>query len=210
MAAKTKGPAHIAEPLWPLVVPLDTLQLHPRNPNQGDVGAITESLSEFTQLKPVVAQQRDGEPHVIVAGNHTYMAAAALGWSGLAAVVVPMDDRKALRFATADNRTAQLGTMDEAVLVDILTELALAGDLAGTGYDAEDVDDLVKLMQDPSDLLELQQKYGDDVPADHFWPVIKVKVSPKTEARWKALWATTSEGSDDERMQQLLKRVGPA
>lgn len=140
---------HIAEQLWPLVIPRDSLTTHPRNPRQGDIGAISESLRVFGQQKPVVAQRRDEGPHVIVAGNHLYLAAGELGWTDIAAVIVPMDDTTALRYMLADNRTSQLGSFEAHQLADLLSELAVADLLEATGYDGDDVDALLRRIAAP-------------------------------------------------------------
>jgi len=51
----------------------------------------------------------------------------------------------------ADNRTADLGTYDEDELAAILKEIATDEDLVGTGYDGEDVDELLKHLEWKSD-----------------------------------------------------------
>ncbi len=132
--------SRIAKPLLKLATPLTELSAFPGNPRQGDVGAISESLRSFGQLKPIVVQAATGH---IVAGNHLFEAAKALGWTEVAAVHVDMDDLTARRFNIADNRTQELGDYDQSALASILTELAAADALSGTGYDGEDVDQLL-------------------------------------------------------------------
>lgn len=134
---------NVAASLKGLVLPLGALVRHPRNARQGDVGAIAASLARFGQQKPIVAQRRDGGPHVIVAGNHLYEAARQMGWDGIAVNVSDMTDREASAFLVADNRTQELGSYDEDVLAGLLRDIAEAGDLAGTGYDGDDVDALL-------------------------------------------------------------------
>lgn len=130
----------IADDLTALTTPIEHLSPWPGNPRQGDVGAISESLRLFGQVKPVVVQKSTGH---VVAGNHLLAAAAALGWSHVAAVYVDMDDRTAKRFLIADNRTQELGTYDQQGLADLLSELAADQALEGTGYDTEDIDRLL-------------------------------------------------------------------
>jgi len=130
----------IAPSLAPLVVPIDTVAPSPRNPREGDVGAIAESLRRFGQQKPIVVQDSTG---LVVAGNHLLRAAQALGWTEIAVNRVSMSDREAKAFMIADNRTADLGSYDQAMLGEMLKELAVEDDLAGTGYDGEDVDEIL-------------------------------------------------------------------
>lgn len=197
--------AHITEALRPLAVPLDALRLHPRNPRQGDVGAITESLRAFGQQKPVVAQQRSDGPHIIIAGNHLYRAAAALGWEHVAAVVTPMDDRTALRYLVADNRTQELGATDTNALVDILAELAMVGELDATGYDGDDVDDLMRLVGQVPGLDELMRRHGDP-DAEDFLPRIAVKFQPDEWDLWQSLTGTV-QGDDHDRLLWVLRAL---
>jgi hypothetical protein len=138
------APPTIAPGLAPLVIPITDVTPSPRNPRQGDIGAISESLRRFGQQKPIVVQKSTGH---VVAGNHLYRAALALGWTQIAANVVDMDDRQAQAYMVADNRTADLGSYDEAILTELLRELAVDGDLAGTGYDGEDVDEMLAKLE---------------------------------------------------------------
>jgi DNA modification methylase len=130
----------IAPSLRPLIVPLSSLELHPRNPRVGDIDAVAASLRRFGQQKPIVVQKSTG---FVVAGNHVVRAALSLGWTEIAANVVELDDAKATAFMLADNRTADLGGYDDALLAAVLAEQAAAGNLEATGYNADEVAALV-------------------------------------------------------------------
>ena len=99
-------------------VKLSTLRPHPRNARNGDVEAVAESLTVNGQYRPIVVTT-DG---TILAGNHTYAAALSLGWDRIAAVTVDVapESPEALRIMLADNRTADLGGYDDAILVTSL------------------------------------------------------------------------------------------
>lgn len=133
--------AKIAEALRDLRVPIDSVAPFPGNPRDGDVGAISESLRRFGQQKPIVVQS---STRYIVAGNHLWKAAKALGWSEVAANVTDLDDREAEAYLIADNRTAELGSYDEEALASMLQKLAQEGNLRATGYDGDDVDDFLR------------------------------------------------------------------
>jgi len=136
----------IAPQLTTLAVPIDSVRPHPRNPNSGDIGSITTSLEQFAQYAPIVVQRSTGH---IVKGNHTYLAARALGWTEIAANVMDYDDTQALAVLVGDNRHSELGTRDQDELGALLTELAKADALLGTGYDGDDVDALLAELAAP-------------------------------------------------------------
>jgi DNA modification methylase len=131
---------HIAPQLRALVVPIDSVELHPRNPRLGAVAAVAASLARFRQVKPIVVQRSTG---YVIAGNHVLRAALSLGWTEIAANVQDLDDADAMALMLADNRTADLGGYDDTLLAAILAELQAEDNLAATGYDADDVAALI-------------------------------------------------------------------
>jgi len=145
-------------------IPLDSIQPHPENPNQGDVGAITQSLKHHGQYRAIVVSEATGN---IVAGNHTYLAAKANGEAKILAHLIPglsLEDEK--RIMVADNQYARLATSDDALLVDLLTELAESQDgLIATGYDGDDLDQLIADLQPFEDKTGREGEVGEP-PAD--------------------------------------------
>jgi DNA modification methylase len=133
--------ARIAPQLRALAVPIDSVTLHPRNPRRGDVAAVRASLEKFGQRKPIVVQ---ASTRLVVAGNHLLRAARDLDWKEIAANVQDMDDAEATAFMLADNRTADLGGYDDAILAEILAEQAGLGNLDSTGYDEDAVSALLR------------------------------------------------------------------
>jgi len=131
----------IRNELTTLAVKISDLKIHPRNVRQGDVGAISQSLKENGQYRPIVVQRSTG---YVLAGNHTLKAATALGWTEIAATYVDCDDDRALRILIADNKTNDLSSYDESALADLLKELATSDlGLEGTLYTGDDLDDLL-------------------------------------------------------------------
>ena len=116
-------------------VRVDVLRTHPDNPREGDIGAIVESLREFGQYKPVVANM-DG---TVLAGNHVVAAARALGWVKVDVVWVDVDDTQALRILLVDNRTADLASYE----TESLRRLLMGVNLDGTGWSPDDVEDVL-------------------------------------------------------------------
>lgn len=151
----------IPETLAHLAISIDSIQPHPRNVRQGDVGAISESLKHHGQYRPIVVQKSTGH---ILAGNHTYKAARALKWKQIAATYVDVDDDQALRILLVDNRANDLAAYDDPALADILKQLMDTEErLEGTGFDPDDLEQLLRdieaeelptIMGDPDDVPE--------------------------------------------------------
>jgi hypothetical protein len=124
-----------------LATPITQLKPHPQNVRQGDIGAISLSLEQHGQYRPIVVQQSTG---FILAGNHTYKAAKALKWKDIAATFVDVDDEQALRILLVDNRANDLAMYDDAALAEVLKYLdSTTTGLAGTLFDGDDLDDLI-------------------------------------------------------------------
>ena len=141
MVPKEGAPVKEVNSLKVVKIPIDQLHLHPNNARQGDVGAIVQSLEAHGQFKPITVQRSTMN---VLAGNHTLMAAAALGWKTIEAVVIDVDDDQARRILLVDNRVSDLATYDDHVLAELLQSIAAEEDfLTGTGFDGDDLEDLL-------------------------------------------------------------------
>ena len=134
------------------MTPIRMLRLHPSNPNAGDVGAICESIEANGFYGALYAQRSTG---YVVAGNHRLLAADALGVAEVPVIWLDVDDEQAARILVVDNRSTRLGMFDDDSLKTLLTDLAVTErGLAGTGFDGDDLDDLIRRL-------------SDDDPAEH-------------------------------------------
>lgn len=106
-----------------LAVDIDTLVPLEGNPRKGDVDAIMASYDEFGQVKPIVVRPNDDGTATVIAGNHQTEAARRLGWTHIAAVPMDTDDKRALAFALAENRTMELGHTDPVLLHDAVVSV---------------------------------------------------------------------------------------
>jgi ParB-like chromosome segregation protein Spo0J len=140
------GPREAAPPP-PRLTPIGELLEHPFNAREGDVGAILSSIDRNGFFGVILAQVSTG---YIVAGNHRYQAAVLAGLTALPVQWLELTDTGALQILLADNRTADRGNNDQAALAVLLTELAQAGDLDGTGYQADDLDELLAELERPA------------------------------------------------------------
>jgi len=145
-------------------LPITSVKPHPRNVRQGDIGAISRSLKAHGQYRPIVVQRATG---LILAGNHTYKAAAALGWSEIEATLVDCDDDEATRILLADNKSSDLASYNDSLLAELLREIAATdAGLDGTLYDGDDLDQIISdvnadaEMQDSITTGALAQRFG--------------------------------------------------
>lgn len=149
--------------------PIDAIRPHPRNPRQGDIGAIHHSIQNNGFYGTIIAQRSTG---YILAGNHRWQAAQQTQATQVPVTWVDVDDDHALRILLADNRTNDLATYNDHALAEILEGLRNdTGTLDGTGYNDDDLDDLL------ADLNDNKPKDGltdpDDVPETPEDPITK-------------------------------------
>ena len=142
------------------IVDIDSVEAHPKNVRQGDIGAISESLKAHGQYRPIVVDRRTNR---ILAGNHTWKAAKALGWQQInAGFIETKDDDEALRILLADNKANDLATYNEPELIELLKQLADTDEgLLGTLFDGQELDDLISDDQQDQtgDQLLFAEKY---------------------------------------------------
>jgi ParB-like chromosome segregation protein Spo0J len=113
----------------------DRLKEHPKNPKQGAMAAIHESINVNGFYGAVVAQSSTG---YILAGNHRYRAAVQQKAKEIPVFWVDVDDETAERILAVDNRSSDLGTYDEEALQALLDGLPT---LEGTGYGLDVVEE---------------------------------------------------------------------
>jgi DNA modification methylase len=162
---------NIVESLRQLAVPLGKIKLDPTNTRkhpEANLDSIKASLRVYGQRKPIVVNKRND---IIEAGNGTYEAAKALGWTHLAVVYVDDDPKAAAGFSIADNRTAELAEWDEEALGQAMRDLegiddelaAMVADLAKD--EGIELDDGEPKDAEPQidRAAELQKKWGTEL-----------------------------------------------
>jgi len=133
------------------------LKPHPRNPREGDVGSIHESIEVNGFYGAIIVQKSTGH---VLAGNHRLQAAAMAGGLKVPVLEVDCDDVTAEKILLADNWTSDVATNKNDILVEILKELAAGPGLEGTGFDGDDLDELL------SDLGEAPKPEADSDPME--------------------------------------------
>ena len=172
-------------------IDIDTVHPHPRNVRQGDIGAISQSLQAHGQYRPITYQKSTGR---ILAGNHTWKAAKALGWTKIVASAKVCDDDEAIRILIADNRTSDLADYDDAGLAELLKELAdTTNGLEGTLFDGDSLDQLLNDLNNDSLEIDPNSKYSQAVKVPQYEIVGE---QPQT-----------SELADHSRAEKLQKQI---
>ncbi|MFK0063369.1 ParB N-terminal domain-containing protein [Streptomyces werraensis] len=217
-------------------LPVDQLTPYPGNAKRGDVGAILASLRKNGQYRGLVVREQPDGTLVVLAGNHTRQALVEHGpgdcgtkacgvcrndpaWIPTARCdVVQCDDKTALRVNLADNRTSDLGTYDYAGLAELLGTL---GDVDGTGYSDQDVQDITNLValpdEEPKDESlqpARQAKRGgldgeelDTGNPEVFNPVINLRVPHAVFDRWRTALDAHPGQDDTAKLLGLLDEV---
>lgn len=116
--------SNIHKSLLSLAVPIESLSPLENNPRVGNVDAIISSYSEFGQIKPIVAKKNEDGTSTVIAGNHQLEAAKTLGWDKIAVVFLDGDDKRAIAYALADNRTMELGYTEPELLLDMIVSIS--------------------------------------------------------------------------------------
>lgn len=126
-----------------VAVPVADLRPDPlnarRHPDE-NVEAIMRSLAQFGQAEPLVRNSRTG---FLIGGHGRLDAMKRLGWTEAQVVDLDLDEKKARALGVALNQTATLAEWDEARLASLLHDFD-ADDQAATGFDGDEVDDLIR------------------------------------------------------------------
>jgi DNA modification methylase len=146
---------------------LGELTLNPNNPRRhpaSQIKSLSQSIAAFGFNVPVLI---DGD-HRVVAGEARVTAARKLGLDTIPVIRIEHLDPNALRaFKIAENRLSELGSWDDQVLGEILSELSsisLEFDIEATGFAVAEIDLRIEGLNDDED------NPGDVLPATG-WPV---------------------------------------
>lgn len=160
------GPAKLKT----LLVPIGSLEAWPGNPRRGDIAAVRASLERFGQVRPISVTGA-----TIVAGHHVSIAAAEMGWTHVAALDGEFADAEEARaYLIADNRTAELGSVDPELLAVQLAAIVESSSLEGTGFSeaqrAELEERLKKIREAAAPPAAFPPLNPDDLAIEHVCP----------------------------------------
>lgn len=120
-------------------VDINSLKEFPNNPRSSDLEPIKISLEKHGQYRPLTVNQHNNQ---ILTGNHTWLAMKELGYTTCNVMFVDVDENKARKIVLVDNRMNELATYDKSKLSNMLGDLMELGELFGTGYSADEVDNI--------------------------------------------------------------------
>jgi ParB-like chromosome segregation protein Spo0J len=163
------SPVRIRPELHPLAVPIDQVTPWPNNPRIGDEDTLRASLTEHGQYLALLIQESSG---YIIKGNNTLKVMRELGATHVAAQVIDVDDVTAAKILAIDNRSSDKADYERRLMAELLSGLP---DLDGTGWDADELDDLLVELGDAGEQL-------DTIPADLAPPVFDAP--PATDATY--------------------------
>jgi DNA modification methylase len=127
-------------------VPIEKVFLSPSNPRRNDeaVPHVAASIKRFGWQQPIVAR-RSGE---VIAGNTRLKAAKSMGMPTVPVVWFDGSELDATAFSIADNKTHDFAAFDEPALAMILQRLQAEDGLEGVGFSTDEIDELLKKVQD--------------------------------------------------------------
>lgn len=116
-------------------IPINKLKEAPWNPNQMDeatLNRLSESLSRYGMVEPLVVRPKEGKFHEVLSGNQRLKAISNLGFNSIPCVVVELNDAESMLLAQALNNLrgeddqAMKGTLLKTVLASIPEDRVLS------------------------------------------------------------------------------------
>jgi ParB-like chromosome segregation protein Spo0J len=167
-------------------MPLRGMVRATRNPKGHDLGEIMRSIKRFGFTSPVMVNERTGS---LLAGHGRLDALQRMKARGDAVPMRVREDRgewyipvirgvefesdaEAEAYLVADNRLVEVGAWNEDELARVLSDLASAGAemLNGTGYDVDDLDELLKRLGAEKGEEEVEEAREDEIKEQ--WSII--------------------------------------
>ena len=148
-------------------VKINELKPHPKNPRvhpDSAIDKLVRSIKEYGWTNPVLVSA-DG---YVLAGHARLKAAEKAGIEEVPVIYLPLEGAKADAYLIADNRLQDETDWDYEKLEDLLQELDAGDfDLELTGFDMEEIEDLMTQFHVPEEIIE------DEVPEPPEEPITK-------------------------------------
>ena len=214
-------------------VPLDQVALWDSNPKKHDIGSIAESIKRHGfKDPPKFEPELNGGKGGIVEGNgrlktlQTMKRQGADLPRGLREVddewAVPVlfgvdatSEKAAEAYAVDHNNLTMAGgdftawdmsrMWDEDAYIAVLEGLAEVDELP-VSLDGDDLDGLLMVWEEPPDLDDLAEEYGEPNQKD-FWAKIELKLDPETHRQYVSLMKQAPGTEDNEKFAAVMGAV---
>ena len=101
------------------IVDINSVYPHEKNVNEGDVGAIHESVEENDFYGAIIVNRKTNK---IIAGKHRWLTAVQQKANKIPVLFIDdIDEERAIKMMLADNRTARIGMDSQEKLLELLT-----------------------------------------------------------------------------------------
>lgn len=130
-------------------ISIEELKPYPHNARihtAKNLKAIEKSLLEFGQIKNLIVQK---STNYVLAGNGTLMAMKNLDFKTASCYLIEISDDKAKALSLIDNRTTDLSSWDENILIETLQELNDKPEslLDLTGFENEELEKMLSYIE---------------------------------------------------------------
>ena len=127
-------------------------------PGDPEYEKLKKSIEEFGFVEPLVWNQKTGN---LVGGHQRFKILKELGYNEADVSIVDLDETKEKALNVALNKIE--GDWDNEALTEILQELETEGIMDLTGFDEEEVKDLLNDFEIPEEEPEFDESVEDDV-----------------------------------------------
>ncbi|MHA6556191.1 ParB N-terminal domain-containing protein [Corynebacterium pyruviciproducens] len=160
-------------------LPTNQLTYYHANPRIADTKPLQESIRKNGQYRPIIVNKgtTTGTTNEVLAGNHTLKAIQELNaqypgeYVDIDCWIIDVGEEQAKRIVLADNRTADLGTYADDLLINLLQ--SLDNDLTGTGYDDQDLLELLEKTNNEEEAAAAEADAEEDDIAQSFSIVVE-------------------------------------
>ena len=138
-------------------VPIKSLKVLAKNPNQSDIDRMVKSLGQG-QWKPIVVNvgTHTGRKNEILGGNRTWLAARRLGWKQITASFVDVDEETAAVIVINDNASGDRREYDYSIYAELIESLP---DVNALVIEQDEADEIVeRAMKAASDSMDAMRK----------------------------------------------------
>lgn len=142
---------------WPVeLVGIDTLNEHPENFREHDVGAIAHSIERWGVWRALVVQQSTRN---VLVGNGELKALRGLGHNAAPVRWIDVDDDNARAILLADNWIPSRGRNMPQELLDVMAQLREEREIfEATGADEDDFEALEREVEDLDKPMKLDSR----------------------------------------------------